>query len=97
MQPEGSDLIGAFLCPTVFVEGNIPVFFSPYITGNGWKSMLTLLTFLNEAESPLTYVTTRLDGACYIQLQIFYVHKGIVRSDSTAASLHRILTLDALY
>ena len=35
--------------------------------------------------------------SCYIQLQIFYVLKGIVRSDSTAASLHRILTLDALY
>ncbi len=34
--------------------------------------------------------------SCYIQLQIFYVLKGIVHSDSTAASIHRILTLDAL-
>jgi len=59
--------------------------------------MLTVLTFLNEAESPLTYVTTRLNGACYIQLQIFYVLKGIVRPDSTAASIHRILILDTLY
>jgi hypothetical protein len=59
--------------------------------------MLTLLTFLNEAESRLSHVTTRLNGACYIQLQIFYVLKGIVRSDSYVASIHRILTLDALY
>jgi hypothetical protein len=38
MEPEGFDLIGAFLCLTVFRRGDIPVLFSPHITGNGWKS-----------------------------------------------------------
>jgi hypothetical protein len=45
MHPERSALIGAFLCLRFCVEGDIPVFFLPYITGNGWKSMLTLLVF----------------------------------------------------
>ena len=71
--------------------------FSPNITGNGCKSMLTLLTFHIETESRLSHVSTGLIGYCYAQIQIFYVHNGILRPDSTAASLHRILTLDKLY
>ena len=45
MHPEGSNLIGAFLCLMFWVEVIIPVFFSPNIAGNGWKRMLTLLPF----------------------------------------------------
>jgi len=41
--------------------------------------------------------TNAVFSNCYIQLQIFYVLNGILRSDSYAASIHRILTLDALY
>ena len=59
--------------------------------------MLTLLTFLIETESRSIHETTRLNGACYIQLQNFCVHIGILRPDSRLALIHRILTLDALY
>ena len=59
--------------------------------------MLTLLTFLIETESRSIHVTTRLNGACYIQLQIFCIHIGILRPESRVALIHRILTLDTLY
>ena len=67
------------------------------IDRNACKSMLTLLTFLIETELRLSQVSKSLNGYCYAQLQNFYAHNGMLHLESTAASIHRTLTLDTLY
>ncbi len=46
MHPEGSDLIGAFYKWWFFIEGDIPVLFSPDITGNGCKKYVNTFDLL---------------------------------------------------